>query len=410
MNRRLAPVAWALVAIAIVSMTTPMSGLSWPGFFDFSSFEWTRIRTHAPWAARAGLQVVELHNRLYLMGGRTPLPPSNPPVPGASQIWGDVWVSRDGRRWAPLLETDDAGHWPARAYFQAVTKGPFMYVLGGQNFKVVPNPGCAFVPPGTPCPPFVSQSDFFNDVWRSHDGRHWTPMTKAAPWKGRAGLSAVVLKDEIFVFGGSQNDDDAIIGGPPQRIYFNDVWKSRDGRTWEIVTGAAPWLPRAGAATVVKNGYIYLLGGENGFLCQPFPGCTLPYFNDVWRTRDGANWEPVTLSADWSPRPGHQAVVLLDRIVLFGGFGLPVNPTDMWESRDGSVWDEVDGAPWNALSPQAIKYDFDALAVYGGPGQPGPAILTFGGDRETFDFADPTNYLNVDNDVWRFGWKKPGDH
>ena len=35
-----------------------------------------------------------------------------------------------------------------------------------------------------------------------------------------------------------------------------------------------------------------------------------------------------------------------------------------------------------------------------------PPILasnfTFGGDRETFDFTDLTNYLNVDNDVWRF--------
>ena len=31
-----------------------------------------------------------------------------------------------------------------------------------------------------------------------------------------------------------------------------------------------------------------------------------------------------------------------------------------------------------------------------------PSILTFGGDRETFDFTDPLNYLNVDNDVWRF--------
>ena len=29
-------------------------------------------------------------------------------------------------------------------------------------------------------------------------------------------------------------------------------------------------------------------------------------------------------------------------------------------------------------------------------------MFTFGGDREAFNFADPTNYLRVDNDVWRF--------
>ena len=32
----------------------------------------------------------------------------------------------------------------------------------------------------------------------------------------------------------------------------------------------------------------------------------------------------------------------------------------------------------------------------------GPKVLTFGGDRETFDFTDPENYLRVDNDVWTF--------
>jgi hypothetical protein len=32
----------------------------------------------------------------------------------------------------------------------------------------------------------------------------------------------------------------------------------------------------------------------------------------------------------------------------------------------------------------------------------GPRVLTFGGDRETFDFTDPENYLRVDNDVWTF--------
>jgi hypothetical protein len=31
-----------------------------------------------------------------------------------------------------------------------------------------------------------------------------------------------------------------------------------------------------------------------------------------------------------------------------------------------------------------------------------PAIYTFGGDRETFDFNDPVNYLRIDDDIWRF--------
>jgi hypothetical protein len=385
------------------------------GALDFGSYEWIEVNPASQWAPRSGLQVVELHNSFYLMGGRTPIDPAILPVPGASVIWGDVWKSRDrGVSWEMILDSDTEGHWPARAFFEAVTKGGYMYVLGGQNFNVVENPNCPPFPSN--CPPFISTSDFFNDVWRSRDGIHWTQMTDDAGWAGRAGLSSVVLKGEIYVLGGSFNDDPAIIGGPPIRVYFNDVWKSRDGRHWVQMTDNAPWAPRAGAAAVVKNGYIYLLGGEDGFTCIPGSRCP-PYYNDVWRSRDGANWELVTEAAGWASRPGHKAGVILNHIVLFGGFGLstdpadpfkPSNPMDVWVSKDGARWDQVSDSPWNAVSPDEIKYDFDLLVVRGGRGGLRPSIFTFGGDRETFDFTDPTNFLNVDNDVWRFSPSKRG--
>ena len=72
---------------------------------------------------------------------------------------------------------------------------------------------------------------FYNDVWRSTDGVAWTQMTANAGWDTRAGLRAVTFRNEIYIFGGSQNDDEAIveIGDPPVRILYNDVWKSADG-------------------------------------------------------------------------------------------------------------------------------------------------------------------------------------
>ena len=76
---------------------------------------------------------------------------------------------------------------------------------------------------------------------------------------------------------------------------------------------------------------------------------------------------------------------------------------DVWVSKNGRNWKQVSDAPWNAAGPEDIKYDFDALVVWDGKGRGRwPSILTFGGDRETFNFFDPFNYLNVDNDVWRF--------
>jgi hypothetical protein len=94
--------------------------------------------------------------------------------------------------------------------------------------------------------------------------------------------------------------------------------------------------------------------------------------------------------------------VLLNNFVCFGGFGPFGNPMDVWVSKTGEHWTQVSDSPWNAASSDEIKYDFDAIAVQGGRGGMRPSIFTFGGDRETFDFSDPTNYLRVDNDVWRF--------
>ena len=235
---------------------------------DFTRYDWIERNPGAQWSPRAGLQAINLWGRLYVMGGRTPNPPSFPFIPGDSKIWGDVWRSDDdGLSWNQIVATEDPGHWPARAYFQAVRKWGHIYVLGGQDFNVVPN-DC---PPGVPdCPPFVSTSQFFNDVWRSRDGVRWQQMTSDAGWAGRAGLSAVVFRNEIYVFGGSFNDDPAVIGGPPTRVYYNDVWKSRNGRHWTKLTDAAPWAPRAGAVAVTKGSYIYLLGGEDGFIAVEF--------------------------------------------------------------------------------------------------------------------------------------------
>ena len=183
---------------------------------------------------------------------------------------------------------------------------------------------------------------------------------------------------------------------------------------WLEVTKEAPWAKRAGAALVVKNGYLWLLGGEFGFF--DFPP---PYFNDVWRTKDGNNWELVTSSAGWSPRPGHTCDVLKNTIVCFGGFGLnedifdpdydpfkPSNPMDIWVSKNGADWEELDNPPWNAGEPADIKYDYDTVVAPAGRDGRGQAIYTFGGDRETFNFFDPLQWLNVDNDVWRFSLSK----
>ena len=384
-------------ALAVLTMLIAVPAASASSNNHAQSLSWTKVYDggQSGWAGRAGLQAVELRDRLFVLGGRTPDPTQFNPF--GSILWNDVWASGDlGASWDRL----GTAPWAPRAYFQAVTKGGAMFVMGGQNLGAPP-----------PAPP----SQFFNDVWTSRDGVSWQLLAEHAPWQARAGLSAIVFKGWIYVLGGS-NGDDVAIGGTGREV-LDDVWRSRDGKSWQLVTADAPWPARAGAAVVEKNGYLYVLGGEDGFLCTVGPaGLQCPYFNDVWRSRDGARWELVTPAAGWSPRPGHQAQVLGDTIIVFGGFGwpspakpglppgqgnplLPGHPTDQWASRDGNQWTKLPGSPWNAASPADIKYDFDSLVVRTGPFGLRQSILTFGGDREiSFVSPDPTA---VDNDVWR---------
>jgi len=394
----------AAIVLGVGMLSWATAGVTKPageraGTAGLGSYAWKEVNADAPWTARAGLQATKLGGNLYVMGGRTP---ASPVIPFASVIFNDVWRSDDkGASWKQV--TDDAP-WPARAYFEAVTKsrkggkGKELFVLGGQNFD--------------------QPSDFFNDVWRSRDaGKTWKRMTAAAPWEGRAGLSAVVRKGKVYVMGGSQGDDPAT--GGTGRTLYNDVWKSSDGKRWVKATGSAPWAPRAGAAAVVRDDWIYLLGGEDGFLCDPAkPDRCPPYFNDVWRSKNGADWTRVTAAADWSKRPGHKCSVINNRIVCFGGFGLDENPVDMWSSKNGSDWKQLAAPPWNATDSEEIKYDFDVLVAKRGEsgssgrgcaGKKAPrrcAIFTFGGDRERFDLPPQVNFDRVDNDVWRFS--QPG--
>ncbi|MDH3682622.1 MAG: hypothetical protein OEV40_22025 [Acidimicrobiia bacterium] len=406
--------ALAVLSMLLVAGACSSETVSAPAV-DVASYRWTLTVDDAPWGGRAGLRVVELDGSLFLLGGRTPREST---IPGDSDIWADVWRSDDlGRTWDAVLAGDDPAPWPARAYFQAVVKDGAVFVLGGQDFGLQPNPFCALleqglepppslgIDPDAPCPEFLPTSEFYNDVWSSTDGQTWEQMTGSAPWQGRAGLSAVVVDDHLYVLGGSRNDDASIIGADgPQRVYFNDVWRSTDGVEWELMTDDAPWEPRAGASVVAHRGAIWLFGGEAGFTCEPTPGCEPPYFNDVWRSTDGANWEEVSPAAAWSPRPGHQCEVLGNDFVCFGGFGLEENPMDVWFSADGMQWAELAAPPWNAATSDDIRYDFDSIAV---DTEEGPIILTFGGDRETFDFGDPDNYLRIEDDVWRLAAPAP---
>ena len=137
--------------------------LSAPARADFlDHYNWVEINSGSgvTWEARAGLQAVKHRGKFYVLGGR--MPKIMPLAFGDSVFFNDTWESGDGGQSWELVSSGAAAPWAARAYFQALTRGRYMYVIGGQDSTAIPNPDptCGgFLPPGVPCPAFILGSD-----------------------------------------------------------------------------------------------------------------------------------------------------------------------------------------------------------------------------------------------------------
>lgn len=280
--------------------------------------DWTMLRYNeeANILHRFGMNAVEHSGLVYYMGGYN------------DNRWkNDVWQSADGDDW--LLLTGNAA-WRERAFFGLVSHGEALYVLGGSGHEV------------------------YGDVWRSEDGIEWTEMP-VPPWADRSHHAAVYHDGRIYVMGGFGN-----------RQRFNDVWASDDGEEWELVRDNAPWAARSHLSATVHNGYIYITGGGTWNAEER----QHEYFNDVWRSRNGADWEAVTLNADWTPRFSPGLVSLKGHLWLIGGDDRTDTTgirRDVWRSADGGEWTlMIDPTAWARMVWTSIFTFDERLWVIGG--------------------------------------------
>ena len=87
--------------------------------------------------------------------------------------------------------------------------------------------------------------------------------------------------------------------------YHADVWRSRDGANWELVADNCPWAPRCMiGGSAVLHGKIYLMGG--GTYDLPDHAHRL-YYSDCWSSSNGADWECVSSACPWEARSYHGA-------------------------------------------------------------------------------------------------------
>ena len=115
----------------------------------------------------------------------------------------------------------------------AVLRGR-MWILGGGTYDTPNHP----------------ERKYFNDVWSSADGVHWTRHLEHAPWPPRQYHDVAVFDDRLWVLEGFSGQN------------RNDVWHSSDGIRWNELP-ATPWAARHAASIFVHQNALWVVAGNN---------------------------------------------------------------------------------------------------------------------------------------------------
>jgi len=194
-----------------------------------------------------------------------------------------------------------------------------------------------------------------NDVWKSTDGVTWQLVTAEAPWDKRNLAGAAVHDGKMWIAGGISTTSS-----------YSDVWSSSDGVHWTLVTEQAPWGPRGGLTMVSWQGQLLVMGGMDF--------ATGAHYSDVWSSPDGVNWTQVASHA-FPERSMHASVVYDDKIWVMGGgvydttaaFNTAVDYNDVWFSTDGTTWTAAtSAAPWAERRFTCAAVHRDYLWLVGG--------------------------------------------
>ena len=96
----------------------------------------------------------------------------------------------------------------------------------------------------------------------------------------------------------------------------DDVWKSKDGANWELVAETVPWQERGNQMVTVFDGFIWIMGGHAG--ATTAAGCLA----DRRRSELGAGDPRRTMGAKgYDHRPNGGVPVLHGRMwILDGGY------------------------------------------------------------------------------------------
>ncbi|MBX7124460.1 MAG: T9SS type A sorting domain-containing protein [Cyclobacteriaceae bacterium] len=233
-----------------------------------------------------------------------------------------------------------------------------------------------------------------SDVWNSSDGIHWNLVNASPPYDPYS--SYIVFANKMWAFDptGCYSSTDGVTwtkeaatfpGGLSSRMTMLNntlyavsgsyVWSSTDAINWTTRRTDAPWgNRRAWPGFVAHNGRLFYMGGGINY----FTGNDY-YYNDVWSSADGVNWELVTASAEWAGRYWFAPISFDNKLWIISGwnyydYGNPEygNMNEIWVSEDGNHWRQlISDDIWPNRHAPLVWIKDNALYVssgYGGGG------------------------------------------
>jgi hypothetical protein len=310
---------------------------------EVPDYEWVRVTGKAAFAPRDGAGALVFGGRMWLLGGWSPRDKTHFP----RICNNEVWSSRDGAAWTlekpnTFLDAsfDTSRDWEGRHTAGYVVYRGRMWIVGGD----------------------VNQKHYHFDVWNSADGKSWTQVNKGrpVPWGPRALHYTLAFRDRIWVLGGQTVPQLA----PADEVFYRDIWNSADGIHWQRVTPREPYWPQRGmiGGSVVFKDRIWVLGGGT-YDTPKIP--TRKYYNDVWSSPDGVSWQRHVEAAPWEARQYHDVAVYDDRMWVLEGYA-GANRNDAWYSADGVNWYEVPHTPWKPRHAASVFVHDGALWMVAG--------------------------------------------
>jgi hypothetical protein len=309
-----------------------------------SLYVWVKVTGQAPFAPRDGAGALVFNERLWLIGGWNPSDPAHFPRICSN----DVWSSADGAEWTlekpntfGTPQFDPVHDWEGRHTAGYVVHRGRLWIVGGD----------------------ANQKHYMNDVWSSADGRTWERANpgRDVPWGPRVLHYAVSFQDRIWIMGGQTLPQ----FGPAAEVFYRDIWSSVDGAEWTRVDPAEPFWPQRGmiGGSALLAGRLWLLGG--GTYDTPTTPNRL-MFNDVWSSADGRHWVCHAPQAPWAVRQYHDVAAFDGKLWVLEGYGRTGNRNDVWYSADGAAWTEVPNTPWKPRHAASLFVHRDALWVVAG--------------------------------------------